>query len=183
MSVRTRAIEYLRYLLICSIPPLIGWWMRLNPVQLYGNEAPPSNPFIEISWALLALGFGTGMLFIPIHWVAATANAFRVVKLPTMVCISLASTFVTSAFISPGDFIEYLQSKGLLWVCLGMTITCATVFGAFTVFAAAQSPTGAAPQIVPPLPRQVLLVRASEEVVSKRSHARLPFLLARCCGA
>ena len=140
MSVRTRAIEYLRYLLICSIPPLIGWWMRLNPVQLYGNEAPPSNPFIEISWALLALGFGTGMLFIPIHWVAATANAFRVVKLPTMVCISLASTFVTSAFISPGDFIEYLQSKGLLWVCLGMTITCATVFWRFYSFRRSAKP-------------------------------------------
>ncbi|GEM_PF-3588168 len=138
MPSRAPATEFLRYLLICSIPPLLGWWVGMNPVPLYDNDAPPGNAFIEIMSTLLGLGFGTGILFIPIHWMAATAGAFRAVTLPVMACISLVSTFITFGLIVPGDYLEYLQSKGLFWVFLGMTITCATLLWRYYGFRRAE---------------------------------------------
>ncbi len=124
---RTRKIEYLRYLFFCLIPPLIGWLCSLTPVGLYDNDVPSGNAIIEITSTIFGLGFGTGLLFIPVHWVAASLNAFRLVTLPVMVSMSAASAFITFIFIAPGNFVEYLQSKGVFWVFLGVTITCGTV--------------------------------------------------------
>ena len=110
--------------------------------MLYDNDAPPGNAFIEITSTLFSLGFGVGLLFIPVHWVAASSSAFRAVKLPVMLCIASVSTFITYSLITSGSFIEYLQSKGLFWVLLGVTITCSTVLWKYYKYRRSAIPCG-----------------------------------------
>lgn len=107
--------------------PLAGWWAEVNQLEPYEEPTSAVEHLQDVLSTLLLIGFGSGLLFVPFLFLAASDFTFRTVKLPAMLVIALLASFCTFWSISQANFAQYLQSKGVLWVCLGLLFSAGTV--------------------------------------------------------
>ncbi|EPD33650.1 hypothetical protein ACRQFD_03820 [Actinotignum sp. GS-2025c] len=121
------ASEAIGYLSGCILLLLAALWMRLNPVDMYSNDAPNYHPVRQAAWIILMVGFNTGLAEILVYSVSASKKVFRRLKLTGVLSISMITTLLSTVLLVDGDFFNYLQGWGAFWTSYYLLITLLTI--------------------------------------------------------